>query len=101
MIRVEKGAEVAPGIFEFRVPLIGFSGRSSAPLSDACRAIKRQNDGMGSCLVGIFRDGHDEPDMTCTLDAGAELTTTEPDHGRIRFRKYRSFSQRALEKAGK
>jgi len=100
MIRVEKGAEVAPGIFAFHVPLIGFSGKSSAPLSDACRAIKRRNDGMGECLVGLFREGHDEPDMTVTLDVGAELTTAEPSHGRIAFRKYRKyrFSAAALEK---
>ena len=53
---------------------------------------------MGECLVGLFREGHDEPDMTVTLDVGAELTTAEPSHGRIAFRKYHRFSAAALEK---
>ena len=39
MIRVERGAEVGPGVFAWHVPALGLSGRSRQPLLDACRQI--------------------------------------------------------------
>jgi hypothetical protein len=40
MIRIEKGREVRPGVFAWRVPQLGLEGRSHRPMSDACRRIQ-------------------------------------------------------------
>ena len=49
------------------------SGVSRTPLLDACRAIKRMG-GDANAIVGLFREGRDFPDMTCTVGAGSSLS---------------------------
>ena len=55
MIRVERGAEMSPGVFAYTVPSLGLSGRSRQPLLDACRQIKSLLGPTGP-LAGLFRE---------------------------------------------
>jgi hypothetical protein len=57
MIRIERGEEVKPGVFAWRVPSLDLSGRSRQPMSDACRAIKRMDDRLSISPCGIWREG--------------------------------------------
>ena len=67
MIRIERGLEVAPGIWEYSIPSLRLFGKSRQPM---CRRIKAMGAGTGE-RVGIFRDGRSEPDMSCLVEVGA------------------------------
>jgi hypothetical protein len=80
-IRVELGREVdgpqpnaghRHGVFEYRVPIIDFTGYSHQPLLDACRQIKRIL-GATEATAELFREGRSAPDISCPVDKGAEL----------------------------
>jgi hypothetical protein len=98
MIRVERGAEVSPGVFAWHVPVLGLSGRSHQPLLDACRQLKSLY-GVTAQAAGLFREGRDTPDLWCSVSVGAETTVSEPDNGATRFVKYRPFPQRVRTEA--
>jgi hypothetical protein len=89
-IRVERGAEVSPGVFAWRVPCMGLSGRSHQPLLDACRQIKRILGDTGD-RAALFRPGRSSWDMRCAVERGAARTVKEPSKGHIHFAKYRQF----------
>jgi hypothetical protein len=89
-IRIDRGKEVAPGVFEYRIPSLGIEGRSHQPLLDACRQIKSIL-GPTAATAGVFREGRSGPDISCSVDKGAELTVSEPSKGRIHFAKFREF----------
>jgi hypothetical protein len=93
VIRIERGREVAPGIWEYSIPSLGLSGRSRQPLLDACRQIKRT---LGSTkaadeLAGVYRPGDTEPSISCLVLDGADLTISEPSSGKIKFAKFQEF----------
>jgi hypothetical protein len=100
MIRVERGAEISPGVFAYTVPSLGLSGRSRQPLLilDACRQIKSLLGTTGQ-LAGLFREGHSEWDVRCRVDVGAELTIKEESAGGIRFAKHKPFTTTFSEAA--
>jgi hypothetical protein len=90
MIRVLLGAEVRPGIWLYSVPGTPLVGRSRQPLLDACRQLKR----MGADPLdgaGLFRAGRSEPDITCSIEAGAAATVLETAIVRPRFGKFTPF----------
>jgi hypothetical protein len=87
MIRIERGLEVAPGIWEYSIPSLRLFGKSRQPMLDACRRIKAMGAGTGE-RVGIFRDGRSEPDMSCLVEVGARYTVKERASGGIRFEKF-------------
>jgi hypothetical protein len=107
VIRIDLGAEVdgpgpragkRHGIFEYscvRYPKV--CGYSRQPLLDACRQLKSLYAPTAQ-LAGLFRDGRDTPDLTCSLDVGAATTVSEPDSGDIRFVKYRAFDPGRLNR---
>lgn len=107
MIRIDLGAEVnglgpkagkRHGIFEYscaRYPLV--RGYSRQPLLDACRQLKSLYAPTAR-LAGLFREGRDTPDLTCSFDVGAASTVSEPDAGEIRFVKYRTFDPGRLNR---
>jgi hypothetical protein len=108
MIRIIRGEEVdgpkrdkrGHGVFEYHAPrypeVCGFSHQ---PLLDACRQLKALH-GVTAQAAGLFREGCDTPDLTCSVDVGAATTLREPDDGAIRFAKYRAFPQRVRTEAG-
>ena len=98
MIRIERGKEVAPGIFEYSIPSLALCGRSRQPLLDACRQIKRACDptALAGERAGVFRDGKAEPDISGMVLKGAELTVAEPSNGKINFTKFREFDSSAF-----
>jgi len=51
-------------------------GVSSTPLLDACRALQKAGV-ADSRIVGIYRAGRDQPDMTCSVGVGARTTVRE------------------------
>jgi len=93
MMRIERGREVSPGIWEYAVPELGLNGKSRQPLSDACRQIKRALGPTKSAGVraGVYRPGHTEPAISCLVLAGANLTVSEPSRGNIKFVKFQEF----------
>jgi hypothetical protein len=93
MIRIQRGREVGPGIFEYAIPSLALCGRSRQPMLDACRQIKRACDPteFAGERAGVFRDGKAEPDISCPVLKGAELTVAEPSNGKIHFTKFREF----------
>ena len=111
MIRVERGPEVdgpqpnagrRHGVFEYRVPIIDFVGYSRQPLLDACRQIKRilgPTEAVGQ-HVGVYRPGKDQPDISCSVLDGAELTVSEPSNGKIRFAKFHEFDSSVFRNDG-
>ena len=100
MIRVIKGNEVKPSVWEFSVEGYDLRGRSRQPLLDACRALKSLGVDPKEG-IGAFREGRDEADMTCTVEVGAATTVSEPDKGTVRFTKYQAFDFAGLrENAG-
>jgi hypothetical protein len=98
MIRVERGAEIPPGVFAYTVPSLGLSGRSRQPLLDACRQIKSLRGPTGQ-LAGLFREGHSEWDIRCRVDVGAEFTVKEESAGGIRFARHKPFTATFREAA--
>lgn len=98
MIRVERGAETAPGVFAYTVPSLALSGRSRQPLLDACRQIKSFLGPTGQ-LAGLFREGRSDWDICCRVGAGAELTVKEESAGGIRFAKHKPFAATFREAA--
>jgi hypothetical protein len=92
MIRIERGAEVAPGVFAYAVPSLGLSGRSRQPLLDACRQIAALL-GPTSATAGLFREGRDDADISCTVEVGAGLTVEERAGRSIRFVKFKPFER--------
>ena len=90
MIRIELGEEVSPGVFAYSVPSHRLCGRSRQPMLDACRQIKSMG-GPTAERAGLFREGRLDPDLTCRVDVGAELTVSEPNKGTVRFDKFRAF----------
>jgi hypothetical protein len=98
MIHIDLGNEVAPGIFEYSIPSLALGGRSRQPLLEACRQIKRavEPTELAGERAGVFRDGKAEPDITCMVLKGAELTVAEPSNGKIHFTKFREFDSSAL-----
>jgi len=98
MIRVERGAEISPGVFSYTVPSLGLSGQSRQPLLDACRQIKSLLGPTGQ-LAGLFRAGRSEWDIRCRVDVGAELTIKEESAGGIRVAKHKPFTAAFREAA--
>lgn len=98
MIRIDKGAEVSPGVWEFRSAVYPVCGKSRQPLLDACRQLKLIL-GDTSQRAGLFRTGHDEPDISCSVEVGAGLTVAEDAKNSPRFRKYQPFDMRVLREA--
>jgi hypothetical protein len=98
MIRVERGAEISPGVFAYTVPSLGLSGRSRQPLLDACRQIKSLLGPTGQ-LAGLFREGHSACDIFCRVDVGAELTVKDESAGGIRIAKHKPFTTTFREAA--
>jgi hypothetical protein len=95
MIRIERGREVAPGVFEYQVPSLALCGRSRQPLLDACRQIKRA---LGPTKpagerAGVFREGRTEPDISCLVLDGAKVTVSEPSNGKVKFAKFSEFDR--------
>lgn len=90
MIKVIRGNEVSPGIWEYVVPSLALSGRSRQPLLDACRQIQRAG-GDPRSMAGIYRQGTEDCDLACRVEIGAGLTVSETDRG-IRFVPYREFA---------
>lgn len=91
MIRIERGAEVSPGVFEYHClawPLV--CGKSRQPLLDACRQFKTLY-GLTKEAAGVFRNGSSAPDISCRIEVGASLTTSDPSLGRISFVKFTPF----------
>jgi hypothetical protein len=98
MIRVERSAEISPGVFAYTVPSLGLSGRSRQPLLDACRQIKTLLGPTGQ-FAAVFREGHSGCDIFCRVDVGAELTVKEETAGGIRFAKHKPFAVTFCEAA--
>jgi hypothetical protein len=91
MLRVELGEEYKRrGIWRYVIKSLWRDGGdaverlSSQPLLDACRMLKSTGAPL-STPVGLFREGRDQPDLTCTVGWGAERTVREHTH---RFRKW-------------
>jgi hypothetical protein len=92
-LRVERGAEVAPGVFAYSIPSLRIAGKSRQPLLDACRQI---NSILGptKSRVALFREGYSEPDIACSVEWGAGRTVFDPSKGRIRFAEFHPFDGR-------
>jgi hypothetical protein len=102
MIKIVRGAEVdgpkgeagprRHGRWAFHAPgyplVCGFSHQ---PLLDACRQLKSLY-GLTGERVGLFREGRDAPDISCSIDVGAATTVKEPSNGAVKFRKYVAFA---------
>jgi hypothetical protein len=100
MIRIERGAEVGPGVWEYSVRgYPNICGRSRQPLLDACRQLK-STGGLTDHRAGVFRRGLEVADISCVVREGAELTVSEPSGvGRARFIKYRALDATSLLEA--
>jgi hypothetical protein len=90
-IRIERGAEVGPGVWEYSIPSLGLCGKSRQPLLDSCRQIKSILGDTTHRTAGVFREGRDVPDISCPVEAGALITVSETSKERPRFVKYREF----------
>ena len=91
MIRVERGKEIKPGVYEYSVTGMGIFGHSSQPLLDACREIQSILGDPCHQQAGIYREGKDQPDMTCPVDVGAKYRIAEDTKSGPRFRKFEPF----------
>ena len=91
MIRVQRGKEIKPGIFEYSVAGMGIFGHSSQPILDACRQIQTILGDPCHRQAGIWREGHDQPDMVCPVDVGAKYRAAEDTKSGPRFRKFEPF----------
>jgi hypothetical protein len=103
LIRVERGKEVKPGVWEYSIPSLCLSGKSRQPLLDACRQIKRALGPTKAAGVraGVYRPGHTEPDISCLVLDGAELTVSEPSRGNIKFVRFQEFDAEAVRLRGR
>jgi hypothetical protein len=93
VIRIHRGNEIKPGIWEYSIPSLGLSGKSRQPLLDSCRQIERAlglTKSVGA-HAGVYRSGHTEPSISCAVLAGADLTVSEPSSGNIKFAKFQKF----------
>jgi hypothetical protein len=99
VIRIERGREVAPGIWEYSIPSLCLSGKSRQPLLDACRQIKRALGPTKAAgeRAGVYRSGDTEPDISCLVLDGADVTVSEPSNGKIRFVKFQKFDSSVLK----
>jgi hypothetical protein len=88
MIRIERGAEVGPGIYEYRVWGMPVFGKSRQPLLDACRQIKAMGGPTKQQRAGVFRKGSTVADISCSVEVGALVTVSEENKGRVKFAKY-------------
>jgi hypothetical protein len=90
-IRVERGAEIRPEVFAYKVVVgeVEIRGQSRQPLLEACRQIKpllgKPLESASAVTAAIYREGKDEPDLTCSVEWGAAHYVFEDDAG-IRFR---------------
>jgi len=91
MIRVQRGKEVKPGIFEYSVAGMGIFGHSSQPILDACREIQSILGDPCRERAAIYREGRDQPDMNCPVDVGAKYRAAEDTKSGPRFRIYEPF----------
>jgi hypothetical protein len=98
MIKVMRGREVRPGVYAYTVPVHGINGSSREPLLDACRQLQRILGDIPD-IVGVFRDGRSEPDISCPLKVGAQYTVVERDKGNVRFERYSVERLAALREA--
>jgi hypothetical protein len=95
-IRIERGPEVAPGIWEYSVPELALCGKSRQPLLEACRQIKRVLGPTGT-QARLFRGASTVADISCPVESGARLTVKEPDKGRtIHFASYQAWTPAVL-----
>jgi hypothetical protein len=53
--------------------------------------------GVTGTPVGLFREGRDAPDISCSVEAGAAATVKEPDNGVLKFGKYRAFEWKPVD----
>ena len=93
MIRVERGKEIKPGVYEYSVTGMGIFGHSSQPLLDACRQIPAILGDPCHQQAGIYREGKDQPDMTCPVDVGAKYRIAEDTKRGPRFGKFEPFDR--------
>jgi hypothetical protein len=92
-IRVERGAEVRPGVFEYEaVAGVRIEGQSRQPLLDACRQIKTILTDTKSRRAAIYRVGRTEPDLSCSVDWGAAHTVNETANG-PKFAHFQEFQK--------
>lgn len=82
-VRVELGRQVSPGVWEWSAYNGGTCGRSSEPLLDACRALKRMGEPLTQ-EVRLFWPGGSDWALRTTIGVGAGLTC-----GRAGFQKHR------------
>jgi hypothetical protein len=99
MIRIERGEEIdgpgsnagrRHGVYRYSCPEISaVQGYSRQPLLDACRQLKPI---LGDTFeqTQLFREGCSEPDISCSINAGAGLTVEDSVNG-VTFRKYRAM----------
>jgi hypothetical protein len=97
MIRVDRGQEIKPGIWEYTVPGMAIAGHSSQPLLDACRAIQAILGDPCREHAGIWREGKDQPDMTCPVYVGAKYRAAEDTKSGPRFRIHQPFDSSAFK----
>jgi hypothetical protein len=96
MIRVFRGKEIRPAVFEYTGTVAGvdFRGESRQPLLDSCRQVKSILGKTATpCRVGLFREGRSEPDISCGLDWGAAHTIVESYKAGIRVLEYHAFKR--------
>ena len=93
MIQIIRGAETSPGVWAYAIPSLGLCGKSRQPLLDGCRQIKSIL-GVTPKRAGLFREGRDGPDISCSVEVGAATTVSEPAKGGIRFARYEEFTLR-------
>jgi hypothetical protein len=91
MIRVERRNEVKPGVWEYSVTGMAIFGHSSQPLLDACRQIQAILGDPCHRQAGIYREGGDQPDMSCPVDVGAKYRVAEDTRRGPRFGKFEPF----------
>jgi hypothetical protein len=92
LIKVIRGTEVSPGIWEYSVRSLGLCGRSRQPLLDACRQIKSILGDTGR-RAGLFREGREVADIACPINVGAATTVKEGNRESPRFAPYVPFPE--------
>ena len=98
MIRIERGKEIKPGVFEYRVEDyargIKIEGRSRQPLLDGCRQIKSILKDTRGVRAAVFNGKNTQADVSCMVDWGAEHTIIERAEVGLVVEKYRAFDSR-------
>ena len=103
LIRIDLGPEVdgsrpgggrRHGKFRYScgAPYWSVGGFSRQPLLDACRQLKTRY-GLSPERVGLFREGSDVADISCSVEAGAATTVADRDKGTIKFEVYRDLAR--------